>query len=64
MFHCKDATMWQIRLQDEQLPLSVRLRLRAHLLVCRRCRALQNQLSVIQQGVHEWRERTDNAQNN
>lgn len=58
-FTCKDASIWAIRLQDEDLPFVARTQLRVHLLICKRCRELTRQLETLKVGVHAWREHTD-----
>ncbi len=56
---CKDAAMWMIRLQDEQLPMTTRLALRFHLLLCDRCRDFNQQMVALKRGVEAWREHID-----
>ena len=61
MLQCKDAALWMVRLQDEQLPMAMRLKLRFHLVLCQRCRAFNQQMTILKQGVGAWREQTDLA---
>lgn len=59
LIKCKNASVWMVRLQDEQLPMSTRLVLRFHLLFCHRCRAFNQQMVTLKQGVEAWRESVD-----
>ena len=53
---CKDASLWMIRLQDEDLPLNIRLQLKVHLWMCKRCRSFEQQLKTIDLGMQTWKE--------
>ncbi|AXF84384.1 hypothetical protein DTO96_100087 [Ephemeroptericola cinctiostellae] len=59
LIQCKDAAAWMVRLQDEQLPMTTRLVLRFHLLLCDRCRAFNQQMITLKRGVEAWREHID-----
>ena len=56
---CQDATMWQIRLQDERLNWYTRIQLHAHLLLCDSCREFKQQMQTLEQGVQKWKEHSD-----
>ena len=59
MSTCKDTSVWIIRLQDERLPMLIRVRLNMHLMICNRCREFKRQMHTLKQGVNDWREQTD-----
>lgn len=56
---CKDASMLMAHSQDESLPWCKRVQLRAHLMMCHRCRGFNRQMQTLSQGVRKWKEQSD-----
>ncbi len=49
MLSCKQATEWMSRRMDEELPLSRRMGLRLHLMICKGCRNFSRQMDLLRQ---------------
>ena len=47
MTNCRDMSTWVSRSMDRRLPLRQRLAIRMHLLMCRHCRRLYEQLLAM-----------------
>jgi len=47
MTNCRDMSTWVSRSMDRRLPLRQRLAIRMHLLMCRHCRRLYEQLLAL-----------------
>ncbi len=51
MFRCKDVSALVSRSMDTRLPLSKRMGIRFHLMMCRMCREYKNQLFLISRAM-------------
>ena len=53
---CKQASMLLSQAQDRRLGLVERLRLRAHLAICERCRRVSTQFEFLRKAVRQYRD--------
>lgn len=53
---CKQASLLLSRSQDRPLGLVERLRLRAHLAICERCRRVSTQFDFLRLAVRRYRD--------
>jgi hypothetical protein len=53
---CKQASMLLSQAQDRPLNFAERLRLRAHLVICKRCQRVSRQLEFLRIAVQRYRD--------
>lgn len=56
---CKDVAILLIAREDRKLPLTDRLALRLHMVVCEACPRFERQVRTMRQGLQMWRNYTD-----
>lgn len=54
---CKETSVLLSQGQDRRLKPSENLRLRLHLLICRRCRSFSQQLEFLRAAIRRYRDR-------
>ncbi len=56
MITCKQTSELMSQGQDRELGLDERLRLRLHLLICKRCRRVEQQLGLLRAAIRRCRD--------
>lgn len=56
IYSCKQTSMLLSQAQDRPLNFADRLRLRAHLAICQRCRRVSRQLAFLRVAVQRYRD--------
>ena len=59
MLSCKHAAELMSRRMDEELPLSQRMGLRLHLMLCKGCRNFSRQMDILRQVSRKFPHRDD-----
>jgi hypothetical protein len=56
---CREATNITLKAEDRRMPLSERLAVRLHQLMCSNCRSFQRQVDLMRQASARWRRYTE-----
>jgi hypothetical protein len=59
---CKEVAALLIAGEDRELPLTDRLALRLHMVVCEACPRFQRQVITMRNGMQLWRNYTDSSE--
>lgn len=55
---CREVTQLLLRGEDRRLPLSERLTIRLHMLVCEACPRFERQVELMRRASARWRQYT------
>lgn len=55
MLNCKEAAALMVAREDRSLPLTERVTLRMHLLICKACPRFERQLLTMRNAMKQWR---------